>query len=171
MVAVLILRAGVAVEVVFVASEGDDVAAADEPHGSPEDTAGVVLHASVVGAAEVPFDSAAATVEDHVSLVEAPAAQPAVASNAGESLAAAVASAHDGVSSVMPSVFSAVQPRGADSEVAVASATLAGRVCLSPPFWARGPPLVEPPRPPRKPSSAYALYRDDEDYSHRIDLQ
>ena len=155
MVAVLILRAGVAAEDVFVASVVDDVVAAEEPHASVEDAAGVVLHASVAGVAVDPFESVAATVEGHVSLVEGAAAQPEFASNEGESVAAAVASAQDGVSSVTPSMLSAAQVIGADSEVAAASTVLAGRVCLSPPFWARGPPLVEPPRPPRKPSKTY----------------
>lgn len=167
----LILRAGVAVEVVFVASVADDVVVAEEPHASAEDAAGVVLHASVAGAVVDPFESVAATLEDQGSLVEDAAAQPELASTAGESVAAAVASAQDGVSSVTPSIVSAAQPRGADSEVAVASTALAGRACLSPPFWARGPPLVEPPRPPRKPSSIYALYRreGDGDHSHHMD--
>jgi len=136
MVAVFTLRAGAAGE-----GAAAGAAAGDEPHES-------LVVVAVAGADQA--SAVAAVVVESLVVADAP--------HAGADPHPAVASAVDSAAAVSPlSIFSEL---GISfwlwSETAVISVSaLMGRPFLSPPFRARGAPLVAPPRPPREESKGW----------------
>jgi hypothetical protein len=111
---------------------------AASPHGS-------ISLGSTGAAASV----AGAVLVSSVALFTSDALEAADAADAAETLEAVILAQEGASSTTVLSVFSET-----DGQLDASSdSVLAGRVLLSPPFWARGAPLVDPPRPPRKPSN------------------
>lgn len=117
---------------------------AASPHGSTsliDSAAGTV---SAVGAALV---SSAGVLEEGVAPHPSDVVEAAEAADAAVTLEAVIL-AQEGAASSTTALSAFSDTAGHASSVSV----FTGRVFLSPPFWARGAPLVDPPRPPRKPS-------------------
>lgn len=134
MVDVLTLR-------VDVPGNGGFVAAS--PHGSTSLIDSVAGEVSATGAALV---SSAGVLQEGVAPHPSDVVEAAEAADAAVTLEAVILAQEGASSTTVLSAFS--ETAGHASSVSV----FIGRVFLSPPFWARGAPLVDPPRPPRKPS-------------------